>query len=288
VSTAYLALIIERILFNSTPHFVPYCGGMITRTRMRSRVAYLVFKLLNLPLLVNTTPSPTPSTANKRTEQPTVFNKYGDYYAEVEHFLIKTQTEIESRVLVSYNSQGNAYKSTAYTFDDFLVTLRSMSLFGASGGDDDPMMFYMGQTDSKGIAHGLANLAAFLAHAMVTSIKYDVCDEFNVDTTDLTSKYAISNSCGQWGRSYQDEVCMGDGAFMACDVDPDMVVTAASYLFASNAPPPFECQPKKNATDFTGHWDSELGRTSEIYPYANRAGAIHNEGEGIVDVEIIT
>jgi hypothetical protein len=256
-------------------------------TRIRNRVAYLlVLKLLNLPLLVETSPSTTPSTANRRTEQPTVFNKYGDYYAEVEWLLNKTQSEIERRVLVSYNSQGNAYKSTAYTFDDFLVTLRSMSLFGAGvGDDDDPIMFYMGQTDSKGIAHGLANLAAFLAQAKVTSFKYDVCDEFNVDTTDLTSKYAISNSCGQWGRSYQNEVCMGDGAFMTCDVDPDMAVTAASSIFASNVPPPFECQPKKNATDFTGHWDAELGLASEIYPYANRAGAIHNEGEGIFDVK---
>ena len=259
------------------------------RTRVKSCVAFLVFKLLHLPLLGETTPSPTPPTANKRTQQPTVINKYGDHYAEAERLLNKTQAEIESRVLVSYNSQGNAYKSTAYTYDDFLVTLRSMSLFGAGGGnDDDPIVFYMGQTDSKGIAHGLANLAAFLAHAMVTSIKYDVCDEFNVDATDLTSKYAISNSCGQWGRSYQDEVCMGDGAFMTCDVDPDMAVTAASYLFASNVPPPFECQPKKNATDFTGHWDAELGLKSEIYPYANRAGAIHNEGEENFDVEIIT
>jgi hypothetical protein len=255
-------------------------------TRARSHVAapYLAFGLFtNLPLPIGTTPPPSSPAASKRTPQPTAaISKYEDYYARVEEFLNKTQIEIENSVLVSYNSLGEAYKSTAYTYDAFLVALRYMSLFGAGGGgdgdDDEPILFYVGQTDSKGLAHGLVNLAAFLAHAMVTSIKYDVCDEFSVDSTDSSEKYAISNSCGQWGRSYQDEACAGDGASMTCDVDPVMTVVAATYPFRSDLPPRFECEPKENETDFTGHWDGKLGLLSETYPFANRAGAVHNEG----------
>jgi hypothetical protein len=210
-------------------------------------------------------------------------SKYDNYYAEVEEFLNKTRLGIEDGVLVSYNSRGEAYKSTAYTYDDFLVALRTMSLFGAGGGsdddneNDDPILFYVGQTDSGGLAHGLVNIAAFLAHAMVTSIKYDVCDEFNVDSTDAM-KYAISNSCGQWGRSYMDEACVGDDSYMTCEIDADMTALAATYPFRSDLPPRFECRPRVNATDFTGYWDTKLGRLSETYPFANRAGAIHNEG----------
>ena len=205
---------------------------------------------------------------------------YDDYYyAEVEEYLNNTRIGIEDGVLVSYNMRGEAYKSTAYTYDDFLVALRSMSLIGAGGGgdDDDPILFYVGQTDSGGLAHGLVNLAAFLAHAMVTSIKYDVCDEFSVDSTDVM-KYAISNSCGQWGRSYMDEGCAGDDSRMTCDIDIDMTVAAATYPFRSDLPPRFECNPRANDTDFTGYWDSKLGRLSETYPFANRAGATHIEG----------
>lgn len=113
---------------------------------------------------------------------------------------------------------------------------------------------------------------------MAISIRYDVCDEFNIDATDFSKKYAVSNSCGQWGRTYQDEVCVGDEASMTCDVNPDMAMTAADSLDRDMAPPPLECRARESESDFTGHWDAELGKLSEIYPYANRVGVMHNEG----------
>ncbi len=205
-------------------------------------------------------------------------SEYEDYFInEVEEWISKRQTQIESSVLISYDSQGNVYPSTQYLYPDFLNTLRSMSVDGVGGGDDK-IFFYTGQTDQKGIVHGLVNVAALIAHAMATSIRYDVCDEFNIDATDDTEKYAISNSCGQWGRSYQDEVCVGDDAPMTCEVNTDISMTAADSLKKENAPPPLECRPKASDTDFTGHWDAELGVLSEEFPYSNREGAFSVDG----------
>jgi hypothetical protein len=110
---------------------------------------------------------------------------------------------------------------------------------------------------------------------MAISIKHDVCDEFNVDTTDYTSNLAISNACGQFGRTYQNEICVTNAT--VCNVDVNMAITAATNPIGSTIPP-FECQPKDNAADFTGYWDTELGLLNEENAFANRAGAIHNEG----------
>jgi hypothetical protein len=54
-----------------------------------------------------------------------------------------------------------------------------MSVAGLGGGID-VHRFYIG-ADGRGVVHGLVNIAAFLAQAMVTSIKFDVCDEFQRD-----------------------------------------------------------------------------------------------------------
>ena len=200
---------------------------------------------------------------------------YASDYDQVERLINKTRTDIEDKVLISYNKQGDSYRSTTYTYDDFLRTLRGMSVLGSTGDDDeDTILFYVGQTESK-IVHGLVNLAAFLAHAMAVSIKHDVCDEFNVDTTDYTSNLAISNACGQFGRTYQDEVCLTNAT--VCNVDVNMAITAATNPIGSTIPP-FECRPKENAEDFTGYWDTELGLLKEENAFANRAGSIHNEG----------
>jgi len=93
------------------------------------------------------------------------------------------------------------------------------------------------------LEYGLVNIAAFLGHAMTTSIIYDVCDEFhwetsndynrNTTTTTTSStatnddssmtttsttnnamgvRYAISNSCGQNYQNYQDFHCSGSSS----------------------------------------------------------------------------
>lgn len=67
--------------------------------------------------------------------------------------------------------------------------MRVLEDFSTMGVGKGPtaMHFYTGQTIGQvgTLAHGLVNVAAFLAHAMAVSIRFDVCDEFNVDKTGM-------------------------------------------------------------------------------------------------------
>lgn len=200
-----------------------------------------------------------------------------DYFNEIESHFNKKRSQLESSVFLSYDENRNPYPSIWYEYDDFIAALRPIAV-GGLGGGDVAKFFYVGQTDNLGVVNGLVNVAAFLAHAHVVSIKYDACDEFNVDKTDFTEKYAISNSCGQWGRSYQDEVCVGNDAYMTCDVDVDIAMSAVTSLNEKKAPPPFYCKPKKSATDFTGHWDRSTGTLDETLPFSNRRGRVDTAG----------
>ena len=96
---------------------------------------------------------------------------------------------------------------------------------------------------------------------MTESIVYDVCDEFSVDGEESGGWYALSNSCGQNFRTYQEEVCMspvsGQGG-MSCTVDRRMEIISAGHTSSASvgrAPPPFSCRPKIDSTDYTGYWD---------------------------------
>jgi hypothetical protein len=197
------------------------------------------------------------------------------YFNEIEGWLNKKRSQLESSVFISNDKDGYPYPSVWYQFGDFVQALRPMSVGGVGGGDVETF-FYIGQTDNRGIVHGLVNVAAFLSQASVISIKYDACDEFNMDKTDFTQKYAISNSCGQWGRSYQDEVCTS--ASMTCDVDVDIQMTAVTSLNEEMAPPAFYCKAKDSATDFTGFWDRSTGTLDETFPFSNRKGRIDTAG----------
>ena len=198
-------------------------------------------------------------------------------YNEIEDWLNKRRPQLENSVFVSYDKDGNPYPSLWYEYDDFMLALRSMSISGVGGGELE-RFFYIGQTDNRGVVHGLVNVAAFFSHASVVSIKYDVCDEFNMDKTDYTDKYPLSNSCGQYGRSYQDEVCLGNTAYMTCDVDKDIQMTALTSLNEEKAPPKFFCRAKESATDFTGFWDGATGTLDETLPFSNRLGRIDTAG----------
>ena len=223
-----------------------------------------------------------PSTVVGASTQRNLATSYEDYFNnEVEQWLNTHQNELDDNVFISYNPQGNnsPYPSTNYIYADFIKSLHSMSVDGVGGGDD-MIYFYTGQTDDpQSLVHGMVNIAAFLSHAMsLPSIKYDLCDEYNVDNTDNTQKYAISNSCGQYGRSYQDEVCIGKDSYMTCNANTNMAMVAVDSLRGDKSPPPFECRPRDNPNDFTGHWDASLGVLSDEFPYSNRHGALHNEG----------
>ena len=58
-----------------------------------------------------------------------------DYFNEVEEWLNIRRTQLENSVFVSYDKDGNPYPSLWYKFDDFVRTLRPMSVSGVGGGE---------------------------------------------------------------------------------------------------------------------------------------------------------
>lgn len=182
---------------------------------------------------------------------------------------------IQDTVLVAYNANGIAYPTTRYTYDGMISALKEMADGIVSDGRE--FRLYVGKEEAN-LQYGRANLAAFLAMAMTESIAYDTCDEFNSDQ--VAGKYAISNSCGQNGRSYQDEVCtVPSEVKMSCNVDNDMVMVSASTAISQGGrpPPPLKCGPKEDWSDYAGYWDSRTGEASDN-PYANALGRIDIEG----------
>lgn len=117
--------------------------------------------------------------------------------------------------------------------------------------------------------YGLVNIAAFLAQSMKETIKYNVCDENNWDST---SGYAASNACGQLGQSYQDYHCPAGQEHMECEVDPDMVIRATTSATWYGAPPPLFCAPKSLLPespkwDYGSPWcDPTVSRSYDMNP----------------------
>jgi len=140
-----------------------------------------------------------------------------------------------------------------YAYHDFFHSLRSMAEEGyaapmpqqqqqqqqqlreggsenATGEANDPLsrkVFYLGDpsiTDDAAAA-GLINVAIFLSQAMADSISAGSCDEINTELND-DGNLPVSNSCGQYGRSYQDMRCAEEESFMECGVDAGMEVVA--------------------------------------------------------------
>ena len=229
---------------------------------------------------VNPTVSPTVGPTHAPTVSPTVEPTGAP--TDVYDFFSSFETEsmrmaIESTVLQSYTSGGIAFPSTRYTFLGLVKALREMALIGIPYKNERTFKFYVGNED-RNLAYGLVNLAAFLANVMTESINYDTCDEFNWDQD--AGRYAISNSCGQNGRSYQDEVCTNiNEVHMSCEVHSDMEVTSSSAIvgIGGRLPPPLTCRPKAHADDYAGYFDSQIGTTIKtIYP--NTAGRTDVEG----------
>jgi hypothetical protein len=87
---------------------------------------------------------------------------------------------------------------------------------------------------------------------MKETIRYNACDENSWDL--VGGVYPLSNACGQLGQSYQDYKCWGDQEHMACEVDPEMKLTATTQAKWWGAPAPLFCGPKSEYP-FTGFWD---------------------------------
>jgi len=102
---------------------------------------------------------------------------------------------------------------------------------------------------------------------------HDTCDEHNWEET--AKRYAISNSCRQEGRSYQDEVCE---EIFSCPMGPSIEMMGVTAGSNTNDPPPLECWPGSGLNDYAGCWDSLSNSTVLIGAYATEAGRTDTEG----------
>jgi len=228
-----------------------------------------------------TTDYPTPFPSGVPSVSPSVSPTASPSFVPTYNFFTTMETDtmkfaFQDIVLVAYNSNGIKFPSTRYTYDGMIDALKEMAHAGIQS-DGRDFRLYVGN-DNGNLMYGRTNLALLLAMAMTESIHYDTCDEYNEDQ--VAGKYAISNSCGQNGRSYQDEVCTNPSeANMSCDVDVNMVVVSSSTSISQGGrpPPPLSCRPKADWSDYAGYWDSRTGQAS-TNPYANTLGRIDTEG----------
>jgi len=211
---------------------------------------------------VSPTESPTESPSASPSHSPTITSKLAT------GLIIRKKSLIEQYVLKSYTSSGTAYPSIRYKYEGFIEALGIM----ANEDFDANLNFKLWDRDKSKYRLGLVNVAAFLANAMVEAIYDDTCDELNWQQ--VAGRYAMSNSCGQEGRSYQDETC----GIYSCITDPSMEITAVDSSDGVRAPPPMECRPGSGPDFYSGFWDTSSGKEIKNTPYANTAGRIDIEG----------
>jgi len=198
-----------------------------------------------------------------------------------------------------------------FTFNGFVEIL-----FDIAGGAVDGKYFYVGhgKTTNRNLRkRGMVNIAAFLAHAKTNGFQNNACDERNVDLLtpdETTPKYPISNSCGQYGDSYQDVRCDVSESFMECNPEPNMLISAVPSTDDTSykEPPAFFCGPKGELRvaaflphlstsirvlvcslkviffslslayfPFTGYFDAETITVVNDEPFSNRAGRTNVE-----------
>jgi hypothetical protein len=213
-------------------------------------------------------PSPTPSSqpSEEPTEYPTVSPTIPpDTIAR--DYIRSKRDAIEKNVLVAYTNAGVAFPSTRYTFDGLMNGLDVIAVRGF--GADFKFNLWEGTVNDW--KKGLINTAAFLANAMVESISTDSCDENNWQG--LNGRYAISNSCGQEGYSYEDEECSLDFE-SSCPVVSTMEVTAVTSAPGARSPPPFMCKP---GSSYAGYWDTNTGMPVKA-AYSNSNGRTDVDG----------
>jgi len=199
-----------------------------------------------------------------------------DLFRETEKQFTKVEN-FEDVLLVSKSPvDGKVYQSYRYHFTDFMESLRKMTDIGF---DDD--FFFIGQGQEYGGGglspsnSGLVNIALFLSYAIEMSILDDACDEHNTQL--INGRFPVSNSCGQYGQSYQDMVCSADDAGKECPLDLNQSFSAATRPLDPRAPQAFKCAPKSQFP-VTGFWDET--RSEEIHntAFASQIGRIDVEG----------
>lgn len=181
--------------------------------------------------------------------------------AEIGSILIDSADGISSEVLLKIDVVTKEKSPTQlYQYGGFVNALGVMSK-----GSVGSMYFYLGPSDNPGKTdYGLANVAIFLAQAVIETVQFGVCDDVSWEK-DVFGRYPLSNSCGQ-GRyvgvasaTYEDSnPCSDDDAFMACETNLEMTAIAETHGIFVGAPPPLECYPSTATERFTGAWDPSL------------------------------
>jgi len=166
-----------------------------------------------------------------------------------------------------------------YTLEGFLSTVKVFAEGTVQG-----VYMYVGHDSNRNFRRrGLVNVAAFLAHVKTVAVHDRMCDERNVDG--IEKKYPLSNSCGQFGQTYQNLRCSATESFMECPPDPGMQVSAVAVSSksdgggtstasdAKNGPPEFFCGPRLYFP-FTGYYDGETSTVMNEEPFANRGESL--------------
>eukprot|EP00804_Cyclotella_cryptica_P010088 CCRYP_018038-RD/>CCRYP_018038-RD protein AED:0.19 eAED:0.19 QI:308/1/1/1/0.81/0.70/17/2275/1193 len=205
-------------------------------------------------------------------------------FREIESMLMKGKEVFEEIVLSSVNPDDKQpYQSYRYQFADFIEALRLMSDIGY-----DDKFFYIGQplnvkTHEDGaepngdfdVVSGIINICLFLSQAVAQSIREDACDEHNIQL--VNGKYPVSNSCGQFGLSYQDINCTGASADMTCPLDTNQSFSGVTRALTLRAPQPFKCAPKSQFP-VTGYWDERRVEEDHKTAFSNQLGRTDVEG----------
>lgn len=160
---------------------------------------------------------------------------------------------IEATVL-----QSASGPRTAYTLEGLMGALSI-----ATNQFPSDKTFYVGDYngESSGLEYGIVNFSALLSQAMSEGIRMDSCDEWNIDyvpAADGGEIFPLSNSCGQFKRAYDTELCLSTEPF-ECPVDTNMEITAIDINPnpppGKTGPPPFSCRPHDGVT-FPGYYNS--------------------------------
>lgn len=180
---------------------------------------------------------------------------------------------IERKVLKYQREDGLWELSNVYTFDGLLESMTSAYNLRFSG-----KSLYLGGdaiTDNdSALRYGLVNIAAFLAQSMTESIQFNACEEGHRQT--IEGKYPLSNSCGQYGKSYQDDNCPVGERGMECPVQSSMKLKAGRTGKFEDVPQ-FFCSPTTE-NPFTGAFDPFGATVLNELPFPNEAGRTDVEG----------
>ena len=200
------------------------------------------YSLVYITVTPTLEPTGPPTSSSAPTASPNIF----DYPSTENINAVVAEIQQNSQTFISTVFPAGS-TGELFTFNKFIEVL-----FDMASGAVEGKYFYVGhgRTTNRNLRkRGMVNMAAFLAHAKTNGFQNSDCDERNVDflmPDDTTRKFPLTNSCGQYGDSYQDERCDVSESFMECAPDPNMLVSAvpSNDDTSYKSPPAFFCGPK--------------------------------------------